>query len=338
MTERLREGEPREQGEAMTGGKPIRWGVLGTANIAARALLPAARAAGHSAVVVGSRDPAGAAGWARDNQVGRAAGYQQVIEADDVDAIYLALPNDQHVDWAARAVRSGKAVLCEKPLGLSTGQVEALLGEVGDALLWEAFVFPFHPQTATLAQLCRADGPIGGVREIISEFHFRVTNVSNIRWSATHGGGALLDVGCYPLRLARLLFGAEPVGAAARAVPVEPGSTVDAEFAAVVGFPEDRRLIFSVGMRRALSTHTRIIGADGELRVSNPYHPTEHDTVELWRAGRLAQTWPADPVRAFEYAVRHIADVLAGAAAPAHLAATDALGNARALDLVRAAG
>lgn len=311
------------------------WGVIGTANIAAKAFLPAMRAAGHVAVAVGSRDPERAAGWAEANQVGRAVSYADVLAAGDVDAVYIAVPNDQHVTWAARAAATGRPVVCEKPLGLDAGEVAGLVDQVGDALLWEAFVFPFHPQTALLAELCGPDGPIGGLREISSEFHFRVARAENIRWNAALGGGALLDVGCYPIRLARLLFGDEPTTAAASAVPAESG--VDAEFAAVASFPGDRRLVFSVGMRRFPSTFTRLIGDEGELRVSNPYHPTEHDTVELWRDGQRERTWQADPARAFQHAVRHVGDVLAGTAKPLHLAAADALGNARALDLVRAA-
>ncbi|HEX5407013.1 MAG TPA: Gfo/Idh/MocA family oxidoreductase [Pseudonocardiaceae bacterium] len=312
---------------------PIRWAVLGTANIAARAFLPAMRAAGHTAVAVGSRDPSQAAAWATEHSVGRACGYADAISGDDVDAIYIAVPNDQHVRLAVVAAASGKAVLCEKPLGLDAGEVDTLLAQVGASQLWEAFVFPFHPQTALLVSLCAADGPIGGVREIISEFHFRVTNAANIRWQA--GGGALLDVGCYPIRLARLLFGTEPSSAAAVEVPAESG--VDAEFAAVMTFPAARRLIFSVGMRRAPSTYTRLCGDDGELRVTNPFHPTENDTVELWRGGKLVETWQADPVRAFQYAIEHVADVVNGVSEPRHLAATDSPGNARALDQVRAA-
>src|ERR1700754_5105338 len=144
--------------------QPVRWAVLGTANIAARAFLPAMRAAGHVAVAVGSRDPGRAAEWARANETGRAVGYAEAIAAEDVDAIYIAVPNDQHVHWAAQAAASGKAVVCEKPLGLDAGQVDDLLARVGDARLWEAFVSPFHPQTALLAELAAPDGPIGGVR------------------------------------------------------------------------------------------------------------------------------------------------------------------------------
>ncbi|HEX3593402.1 MAG TPA: Gfo/Idh/MocA family oxidoreductase [Pseudonocardiaceae bacterium] len=312
-----------------------RWAVLGTANIAARAFLPAMRTAGGEAVAVGSRDPGRAANWARENHVGRAVTYEEAIAACDVDAIYIAVPNDQHVHWAGVAAASGKAVVCEKPLGLDAAEVDRLLAQVGDARLWESFVFPFHPQTALLAELCAPEGPIGGVREIISEFHFRVLRQDNIRWNAGLGGGALLDVGCYPIRLARLLFGAEPIGAAAEQVTSESG--VDAEFAAVTVFPGDQRLIFSVGMRRFPSTYTRVLGDDAELRVSNPFHPTENDTVQLWRGGKLERTWTADPRRAFQHAIEHVGAVVAGTEQPRHLAATDAPGNARALDLVRAA-
>lgn len=310
----------------------MRWAVLGTANIAVRAFLPAMRAAGHVAVAVGSRDPDRAAAWATANDVGGAMGYDDAINSPDVDAIYIAVPNDQHVHWAARAAASGRPVLCEKPLGLDAGQVGDLLGRIDGARLWEAFVFPFHPQTELLA---RSADSIGGIREIISEFHFRVTRPENIRFNPALGGGALLDVGCYPIRLARLLFDAEPLSA--KASVVLGASCVDDECAAVMTFPDARRLIFSVGMRRFPSTYTRIIGDDGELRVSNPFHPTENDTVELWRGGELTETWPADPVRAFQYGITHIADVHAGRAAPRHLAATDSPGNARALDLVRSA-
>jgi predicted dehydrogenase len=308
--------------------------VLGTANIAARAFLPAMRAAGHVASVVGSRDPARAASWAVDNDVARAVTYEEALDAD-VDACYVALPNDQHVAWAGRAAATGRAVLCEKPLGLTADEVTGLLSQVGDALMWEAFVFPFHPQTELLRRLCAPGGPIGGLREVVSEFHFTVRSPENIRWQAEHGGGALLDVGCYPVRLARLLFGAEPAKAAARAFRTAGG--VDADFAAIADFPDQRRLVFSAGMRRSPSTFTRLIGLEGELRVTNPFHPTERDRVELWRGGSCTQTWANGAPSAFQHAIAHIGAVIAGAEAPRHLAAADALGNAAALDLIRTA-
>lgn len=141
----------------------------------------------------------------------RAGTYESVVAADDVDAVYVALPNDQLAFWAAAAVAAGKLVLCEKPIALNAAQAEGLVSGVGsDDLLWESFVFAFHPQTALLLDLV-ADGRIGDLAEIVSEFHFDIRGaVGNIRLGRELGGGALYDVGCYPLRLARLMFGSEP--------------------------------------------------------------------------------------------------------------------------------
>jgi D-xylose 1-dehydrogenase (NADP+, D-xylono-1,5-lactone-forming) len=310
----------------------MRWGVLGTANIAAKSFLPAMRAAGGRAVVVGSRDPDRARDWAAANDVARVADYGGVLSADDVDAIYIALPNTEHTTWAARAVATERAVLCEKPLGVDTTDTGRLLAAVpDDALLWEAFVFPFHPQTELIrGQLER----LGRVREISSEFHFRAPEAGNIRWQQRLGGGALRDVGCYCVRLARLLFDAEPTEAAARAFREHD---VDADIAAVVDFPNEQRLVFSAGMRGAPSTYTRVIGDGGELRIVNPFHPRPESTVTLWADGRAVQEWTADPRPAFQWGVEHIHAVLRGEQKPRHLATTDSFGNARTLDLVAAA-
>jgi xylose dehydrogenase (NAD/NADP) len=309
---------------------PIRWGVIGTANIAARAFLPALRAAGGQAVVVGSRSAERVGRWATENGVERGGTYQDVVDADDIDAVYVALPNDQHAQWAAAACVAGRAVLCEKPLTLDEAGAAELVAATGpDALLWEAFVFPFHPQTTMLRE--RVDRP----REIHSEFLFTVGRPDNIRLKPEHGGGALYDVGCYPVRLARLLFDAEPVAAAGRMGFGD--AAVDLDVAAVVDFPGGRRLVLSAGMRHPLSTFTRIIADEGELRVSNPFHPTATDSAELWVWGKREASWTPAPGTAFQYAIEHIHQVLGGATEPRHRAVDDAVGQARALDLIRAA-
>jgi predicted dehydrogenase len=312
-----------------------RWAVLGSANIAAKAFLPAMRAAGGRAVVVGSRNPDRAREWADANQVDRVADYNGALGADDVDAVYIALPNHEHTTWAARAVAAGRAVLCEKPLGVDTTDTGRLLaGITADALLWEAFVFPFHPQTQLIAEQLERLGRLGRVREIASEFHFTALDPANIRWQAGLGGGALRDVGCYCVRFARLVFGAEPIEVAARSFDAHG---VDAEIAAVVDFPGERRLILSAGMRGAPSTYTRVIGDAGELRIANPFHPRPENTVQLWVDGAITEEWTPDPRPAFQCGIEHIHAVLRGEEQPRHLARTDSFGNARALDLIAAA-
>ena len=198
--------------------------------------------------------------------------------------------------------------------------------------LWESFVFPFHPQTELIREQL---AELGTVREIASEFRFTARDRdANIRWQAELGGGALRDVGCYCVRLARLLFDAEPVAAAARAFR-EHG--VDADIAALLDFPDERRLVMSASLRGAASTRTRVLGDAGELHISNPFHPTAHDSVELWRDGARAAEWQPDGRAAFEHGVAHIQAVLRGEQQPRHLARTDSRGNARALDLIEAA-
>jgi predicted dehydrogenase len=311
---------------------PTRWAVLGTANIAAKSFLPAMRAAGGRAVVVGSRDADRARVWADTNEVEHTADYAGAVEHDDVDAVYIALPNNEHTAWAARAVAAGRAVLCEKPLGVDMADTEALLTEIPeDALLWEAFVFPFHPQTDAIRA---AMAELGGVREIISEFHFTASDPKNIRWQADLAGGAMRDVGCYCIRLARLLFEAEPIDFAARA---SWRGGVDADCAAVVGFPDERRLLLSAGMRGAPTTFTRVLGDSGELRIANPFHPRPGSTVQRWAEGQLVDEWTAGSRLAFQCGVEHVHAVLDGTEEPRHLARTDALGNAAAIDGVLAA-
>jgi D-xylose 1-dehydrogenase (NADP+, D-xylono-1,5-lactone-forming) len=136
------------------------------------------------------------------------------------------------------------------------------------------------------------------------------------------------------VRLGRLLYDAEPTDVAARAF-YENG--VDAETAAVLDFPGRRRLILSAGMRGAPSTYARVIGDAGELRIANPFHPRPADTVQRWVAGAMVAEWTSGEKPAFQHGIEHIQAVLRGEVEPRHLAATDAAGNARALDLIAAA-
>src|SRR5437764_3680862 len=145
----------------MAGG--VRWGIISTANIARVAFLPAVREAGGEAAAVGGRDPGRTQRWAGDNGVARAVtGYQPLIDDPELDALYIPLPNSLHAEWTIKALRAGKAVLCEKPLAgtlAETEQVLAVAKETGTPL-WEAFVFPFHDQMARLRTLL-AEGVIG---------------------------------------------------------------------------------------------------------------------------------------------------------------------------------
>jgi predicted dehydrogenase len=327
----------------------IRWGIVGPANIARAQFLPGLREAGGGrAALVASRDPDRAQAFAAENGVDRGvADYAAVAEAPDIDAVYVALPNSLHAEWTIRALQAGKAVLCEKPLCVGSAQTAQVLdaaAAVPGALLWEAFVFPFQAQHRRLVSLL-ADGAFGDVAEIISAFHFRLTRPGDIRFSAALGGGALADVGCYPIRLGHELFGPDPaqVAVGSAVVPAdgetggETGDEVETDAAAIVT-SGTRRLVLTCGFRRSFDTFTQVLGDQGQLRLANPFHPAPADPLTLLRPGaEPVVEYPTTDERSFTAALRHIHAALRGEAGPEHTAAESALATAATLEAVQAA-
>jgi predicted dehydrogenase len=316
----------------MTTTPALRWGIIGTANIARAAFLPALRAAGGTASAVAGRDAGRARQFAADHGVERGvSGYQALIEDTGIDAIYNPLPNALHARWTIEALRAGKPVLCEKPLCGTLADTERVLAVARQTgtLLWEAFVFPFNDLMARIRALL-ADGAVGELREIQSGFHFRVGRPDNIRLSADLEGGALRDVGCYPVRLAQELFG--PDYLSARAVSEPGGDDVDIETWGTLGYSGGRRLLLSCGMRRSVDTHSRLLGTDGQISVSNLFHPGPRDQVVLHHAGGETTVFPPGPDEpAFTAALRHISAAISGAEQPRLLALETSLPTARAL-------
>src|SRR5579875_1061609 len=181
----------------MTSDGLVRWGIVGTANIARAQFLPALRQAGGAASAVAGRDAARAETYARENGIDRAiTGYQALIEDPGIDALYIPLPNSLHAEWTIRALQAGKPVLCEKPLcgrPAATERVLAAAMETG-TLLWEAFVFPFHDQLRQVREMLEA-GAIGEVAEIASNFHFPLSGQPT--WGVLgYPGGRRLMLSC----------------------------------------------------------------------------------------------------------------------------------------------
>jgi predicted dehydrogenase len=325
----------REQPDMATTGP--RWGIVGTANIARSAFLPALAVAGGAAAAVAGRDQDLTARWASDHGVGRAiTGYQNLIDDQEIDALYIPLPNSLHAEWTIAALRAGKPVLCEKPLCgtlADTERVLAVARETG-TLLWEAFVFPFSEHMDRIKSLV-ADGAIGELAEVQSDFHFLISRSGNIRLSADLQGGALLDVGCYPVRLAQEFFGEHQTAWATRVIGGQAGrgaSGVDLETWGSLGYAGDRRLLLSCGMRRGRDTFSRLLGTEGQIQASNLFHSRGEDFVALYPANGEPVKFPAtvdEP--AFTPALRHINAALNGEEEPRLLAVQTSLMTARAL-------
>ena len=317
----------------MTDPSQVRWGIVGTANIARAVFLPGLRQAGGEASAVAGRDADRSAKFASENGIGRAVvGYQSLIDDPDIDVLYIPLPNALHAEWTIRALEAGKPVLCEKPLCGTLPDTERVLtvARQTGVLLWEAFSFPFHAQLEEIKRLV-ADGAIGELMEIKSNFQFMVRSPANIRLSRDLQGGALLDVGCYPVRLAQELFG--PGHETAWAQATWGGDDVDVDTWGALRYPGGRRLMFSVGFARSYDAFTTLEGTGGQIHVTNPFHPGPADSYQVIRPGSEQGSVPAAPEElSFAPLIRHINAVLRGDQAPRLLAVDTSLPTAQALN------
>jgi D-xylose 1-dehydrogenase (NADP+, D-xylono-1,5-lactone-forming) len=249
----------------------LRWGVMGTANIAQIAVIPAIHQSTLGAVeALASRDIEKAQSVARSLGIGRVVGsYEALLEDADVEAVYIPLPNALHAEWTIRAAAAGKAVLCEKPLATSTDdakrQIEAC-AERGVSLM-EGFMYRFHPQTRRVQQLI-ASGVIGRVRHVhahLSVNIMRTLDRSNIRYRDRLGGGALFDMGCYAVNIARMVFGSEPERVVGR-LRVDPTLGVDTSAACILEFAEGTATLSCSFAADGQGTYT-IVGTDGSMEV-----------------------------------------------------------------------
>jgi predicted dehydrogenase len=264
---------------------PVRWGLLGTARINRR-LIPAMRAAARSEVIaIASRELSRAEAYAREWEIPHAvAGYEALLARADVDAIYIPLPNSLHIEWSLASAAVGKHVLCEKPLALDPRDVDRLEAATRqrNVIVAEGFMYRHEPLTAAVVSLV-VDGAIGAVRHISSGFTYAQSRPADVRLEKGLGGGALLDVGCYPVSYACLLVGRDPSQALgmARFAP----SDVDEEFSGLLRFPGDRTAAVHAGFRAPYRTWLEITGSEGWMSVPNPFKPGPLEVITLERLG-----------------------------------------------------
>jgi xylose dehydrogenase (NAD/NADP) len=285
--------------------------VLGAADIAARAMLPALSASRNGEVVaIASRTPDRARDLARRHGIRRAhADYDALLADPEVDAVYVPLPNSLHREWSQRALAQGKHVLCEKPLAMDAAEAEAMASSARCAgrLLMEAVMYRFHPRLRELVARLR------GVRYLHAGFGFPISAPENYRMRPEMGGGALLDVGCYLVDVARWVLG-EPVRVEATAHL----SGVDLSFSALLAFSGGEQASLYGSFETAEYQELTVVSRDGVVHVDKPF--------TAWR----------DPHDPYQLMVEAFADaVLGGEPAPLPLAGSVA--NLRVLDRIRAA-
>jgi xylose dehydrogenase (NAD/NADP) len=313
----------------------LRLGILSTARINQKLLAGAAGANGVEVVAVASRDGRRAEAYARDHEIPVAhASYEALLSDENVDAVYVPLPNALHVPWTIRALEAGKHVLCEKPMSREPAEVERTfdVAEHQRRVLFEAFMWRHNPQTRRLHQLVR-EGAIGQLRIVRAAFSFRLTDPANIRLSAELAGGALMDVGCYCVSAARLLAG-EPRSVTAQ--QVTGGDGVEATLVGTLAFDDDVLGYLDCSLQVPARSALEVIGTDGVLWVSDPWHCVGPG-IELRRTDGTVERIEVERLDSYQLELEDLAAAAAGQRTPL-LGREDAVGQARTIDaLLRSA-
>jgi predicted dehydrogenase len=270
----------------MTDGR-VRWGVLSAAKIAADWVAPAIHSSARGDLVaIASRTPGKAEAMAGPYRARTLASYETLLADPEVDAVYIPLPNGDHVEWTAKALEAGKHVLCEKPLALRAEEIDRLIAlrDRSGKLAAEAFMVVHHPQWVRVRELL-AQGAIGRLRHVQGAFTFFNDDPANIRNMPELGGGALRDIGVYPSVTTRFVTGAEPTAIQAE---IDWDRGIDATARVWATFP-DFRMDFYVSMRMAPRQLMTFHGEAGWLSVHAGFNAGAYgdEVIELRQGDSL---------------------------------------------------
>ncbi|HEX2019014.1 MAG TPA: Gfo/Idh/MocA family oxidoreductase [Aurantimonas sp.] len=294
----------------------LNWGILSTAKIARERLIPAIAESRNGALAaIASRDGDRASEMARTFGIGRAFGsYEALLESPDVEAVYVPLPTAQHAEWTLKAIAAGKHVLCEKPMGMNAAEI-AQIAKAADAagvVVSEAFMVTYHPQWLAVRDLLAA-GAIGRLRHVESAFSYHNVDPANMRNRPELGGGALRDIGVYPLVAARFATQQEPRRVRA-AVTIDPAFGTDSFVTGTVDFGEFAMSLYlgtGLAHRQTMAFH----GEDGFIEVAAPFNAGlyDGDSVALHdRQHRKAEIFRFPGINQYRLQVEAFADRVRG--------------------------
>ncbi len=265
--------------------RKLRWGLLSTARINS-ALIPPIRASARGELAaVASRDAANAEAYAKEWAIPKAYGsYEAMLAADDIDVVYLSLPNHLHAEWTMKCVAAGKHVLVEKPFALTLAEAEQMIAAAHRAgkIIAEAFMYRHHPQTLKAKELV-AGGAIGDVSLVRGSFSFTIARGSDPRLDPGMGGGSLWDVGCYPMSLAQYIFGEKPEAAFGWQTLDAHG--IDGVFVGQLRYSGGRLAQLDSSFYLPFRTHAEIAGSQGTITLTMPFKPDADSQVILRRNG-----------------------------------------------------
>ena len=312
----------------------FRIGLLGASKIARTAIIAPLREDTRFAVtVVAARDPERARAYADEHGIAAVAEtYEALIGRDDVDVIYNGLPPAGHAHWSIAALEAGKAVLCEKPFARDAGEAQAMVdaARASGRPLLEAFHYRFHAVMRRAEALVR-QGALGALHTGSAAFNVPIAKKpGELRWSRELGGGAMMDLGCYPLHAMRTLTGAEPEIASAHAQFDEGGA--DAAMRAELVFPGGVSVSIACSMIAPFNVALRLDGARGRLEITNFVAPQRGCRFTTTIDGVTADQ-PTDGPTTYAAQLDHLHQVLTGASAPL-TGGSDAVATMEAIDAI----
>ena len=317
--------------------KHLKWGIIGTGMIAnnfARNLKTTDKA---TLLAVASRTIDKGKDFAGKYDIPKVYdSYDKLLNDNEIDAIYIALPNNLHAEWTIKCAEAGKHILCEKPITVNVGELEKLLDVVKkcDVFFMEAFMYRCHPQWNVIKKII-ADGIIGEVRAIKSTFSYNMgINLENIRMSNPAGGGGLMDVGCYCVSFSRLIAGEEPIKANCVGY-IGKESRVDQQTAGILMFPSGAVASFECGTQVNIPTSANIYGSKGSISIENPWFATKGTTKVFLRIDKEEVITVESDEELYAKEALMVAEYLDARQNPA-MSWKDSLGQMRTMDMLRA--
>jgi predicted dehydrogenase len=314
----------------------LKIGLLGASRIAPRAVIEPSRARSDvEIVVVGARDAARARAYADEHGVAEVSdSYAALVERDDIDLVYIALPPAAHLEWTRKAIAAGKAVLCEKPFAMDGAQARAMAeaAEGAGRPLIEAYHYRFHA-VIRRAEALLAEGAIGGIVAAKAYFSVPIAKTpTELRWIRDQGGGGLIDLGCYPLHALRTLLKREPTVVSATG-----------DFEDGVDVSMDAKLDFG-GVAAEMSCSMRpdcvgarltLTGERGQLQIVNFVAPQMGGRFTVTRDSETEELTMAGPTT-YAAQLEHVVAVMDGRAMPL-TGGADAIAQMDAIDAIYAA-
>jgi xylose dehydrogenase (NAD/NADP) len=310
--------------------QPLRWGFLSTANINQALIDPLRMSKRNTLAAVASRNQDNADAYAHENKIPKAYGSYEALLADpEIDVIYNPLPNHLHAEWTIKAVEAGKHVLVEKPIALTVAEVKAIEAAATkhERIVAEAFMYRHHPQTLKITEIVNS-GKLGTIKFVRGSFSFVHDRENNYRSDPAQGGGALWDIGCYPLSYARILLGAEPLEVFGWQVTGSTG--IDETFVAQLRFPDEVYAQFDCSFLIPYRNTLEIIGTERRLSIPVAFKPSKKENIYLSKPKGTTKTITIKSESLYQGEVEDMADaVLLGK--PPRVSLADSRGNVAAI-------